>query len=195
MNAERLAELETYAVHEAGHAVVAALAGFPISYVTIRAKWPAGGKIQYRNRRSAPYTRPNLMRVACAGAIAEDLAAINHRADVMDGALTDLQHLRDMARKEWHQGHQPGHTVVDVARDAWAQAFDLVMGNAGAVAAVTQALLASPRALTGAQIRDLVPNAPDLTPDAVPDDARDFWPISYSRLRWTPGRPPKRRPA
>ncbi len=61
----------------------------------------------------------------------------------------------------------------------------VVTDHYGAILAVTDGLLASPRALTGAEVQALVVGAAPARPEWTPDPSR-FW-ISR-RTRWTADR-------
>jgi hypothetical protein len=174
------------AVHEAGHAVVATLAGLSIRYVSIAALG-GGGVTVVRDRRTFPMLE--MTAVLCAGMAAEDITGVEDRWEIVDSSASgDVKNIREACR-EWHAGAD-GVTVLDLAARSWALAFDMVVENYGAVLAVAERLHAGRKALTGPEVRACIAGASTMRPEVLAEDGRTFWVPAYSALRnWGPARP------
>jgi hypothetical protein len=181
----------SYAVHEAGHAVVAILTGIAVRYATIAPRG-GGGVVVLRPRRR-DFPAQESIAISCAGMIAEDVAGTDERWDIAEASQGgDITNIRDDARA-WHAASGAA-TVLGLCERSWAMAFDLVVDNYGAVLAVAEQLLTSCKALTGPEIRACINNAPTVRPTSVPADGRAFWIPSYSSLRnWGPAARRKRK--
>jgi hypothetical protein len=174
------------AVHEAGHAVTAILAGFSVRYATLHPRnRDYAGMVVLHDRRRWP--RQESLAISCAGMIAQDVAGTDERRSITElSDQGDILAIREYARR-WHASTDDGATVLDLIARSWELAFDLVVENYGAVIAVAERLLTSRRAVTGTQIHTCMASAPTIRPDEVPTDARQFWVPDYSALRsWKP---------
>ncbi len=184
----------SFAVHEAGHAVVATLTGLAVRYATLAARG-GGALVVLRGRRSG-FPPKESIAVSCAGMIAQDIAGTDERWDIaQDSHAGDVTDIRADARA-WHAKIGDA-TVQAIIEQSWALAFDVVVDNYGAVLAVAERLLDSRKALTGPEIRACVNAAPTARPDQVPADGRTFWLPDHSSLRnWGPAaRRPRKTPA
>ena len=80
-------------IHEAGHAVVATLLGFPPSYATIKARAGYGGYVFYGNETSSECSKQDCLDricIAMAGRAAE-IAFYGEEKGVSSGASSDLK--------------------------------------------------------------------------------------------------------
>jgi hypothetical protein len=207
------------ACHEAGHGVAAIVMDWPFRYATLRPRRAdAVGQVlwapnAWRVTRSGRW-EPELM-VYAAGPATEDLAVggdPERRRDIArrnaHTVRADLLMLRVGCRHVWHHVHNPEHypgdaelrpsvdpawTVADIAGHAWRRAVELVWERWPAILEAADALQASSRALTQADLRRIVASTPVTTPqedeewgEALTDADLEFWPGRYSRLAWRP---------
>ena len=201
---------ELTAVHEAGHAVAAAVLGVPIRYISLRPRNAhADGHMvgRWRDERRRQWL-PELV-VAAAGMVAEDaLKGGEDRRSTVTAGADDLHELRGLARYTWCRAHDddgydhqldppidPAWTVLDIVTHAWRQAHLLLAAHNEALWSVADELESTTRAMPGARVRHLVAQAEqDKSPLAADDVAAalaalEFWPARHSRLAWTaPGR-------
>ena len=200
------------AMHEAGHAVAAAVTRVPFRYVTIRprdpgmagrVRMPAAGARACRGR-----WRSHIVTSA-AGLIAQDLWLVDQvtgmSRDQLRGrylvpaAGIDLQDMRRSARYAWHcaqdpaewgvltPGVSPDATVLDLVENAWPYAVRLVHEHWAAVLEVAAELVTHRRALSQARVRHLVDAYAGQDPHSEPGPcALTFWPQRHSRLAWRP---------
>jgi len=167
------------AVHEAGHAVAAIRLGVAVRYATIAPR-DGGGAVVLRPLRTG-FPAQAAIAISCAGLVAQDVAGVDGRWVIVDGAEADVTSIRQYARS-WHAACDDA-TVLGLIAMSWAMAFDLVVANYGAVLAVADRLMSSRSALSGPEIREIVDDAPAVAPTSVPSDGRDFWVPGYSGLR------------
>lgn len=189
---------EIVAVHEAGHAVLAVRSGWPVRYVTLASRTPGSVAHVTFPDYEVDVDTWDEMAVSAGGPIAHDLrTGCRDRPPIVRGATDDLADftlLREAAR--FHRaavlaGAPPEHglarraTVQQIAAAAWTDAAHRVAADYGAVLAVAEALLQSPRALTGPQIRALIDATPTvaLPPQTVQQAAR-FWPAWFTTPGW-----------
>lgn len=188
---------ELVAIHEAGHAVVSVRLDVPFRYVTLQARG-AVGRVKARQRKSGCECW-RIAAAAAAGPLVQDIATgCRNRPGVLPGARLDFAEVRDCARLIWQAARRGEPTGMDlprratvrkIAEVAWVEAHRIVAADYGAVLAVAEALLRSPRALTGAEVRRLVDGAHRVEPPAVATLAGDFWPSWFMRDWWTPEPP------
>ena len=183
------------AIHEAGHAVIATRAGFPIRYVTLASR-TKGSEAHVKMRdEEVEYSVWDSMAFSAAGVIAHDIGSgCRDRVFVAEGGGYDFEVLLDDARFTRaafrdgacsERGLPQRATVRQIAVAAWADTYQRVVADYGAILAVTDALLRSHQALTSAAIRRLVEGATavELPPHA--HLAETFWPPRFmSRGAW-----------
>jgi hypothetical protein len=194
ISATRPLERELLALHEAGHAVVMIRTGVPVRYATLAAR-DTGGQVVHGALPANLWWR-NGLALSAAGPIAE-MAVNDDLGDIVDASREDLNDVREDARRVWKLAQaQPRHPeVVDVPRGAtvltiaelgWAHAHDLVVKHFAEIQAVAAALLASRRALTGRQIREIADATTGAVRSGLPAGAGEFWPTQYLRWKWAP---------
>lgn len=174
--------------HEAGHAVIATSLGLPVRYVTLRPQGGMAGHVLYRDRRRLPWRDTGT--VYLAGIAAEQMLTTD-RADLIHGGLTDLHNARRVARGliAWRSRRptqtdvDPGWSEWDVGAFLWRRAVDMVTANLNAVTWLADLLLASPRAVTIRQIRQVIAGS-----DPVDDPPRaadaEWWIPRHTRMQW-----------
>jgi hypothetical protein len=203
-------EREATAWHEAGHAVAAAALGRPVRYVSLRPRdRDTAGHVMLRwSDERNPLWLPDMI-ITAAGMVAEDwLRCGEDRWDTAAGGRDDLHELRGQARYTWYRAHpDDGHDyrldpavdaswgVRDIAIHAWRQTHLLLVQHGDALREVAEELAASPRAMPGRRVRELVAQAGTTAEDDDFEQLRanlaliDFWPAEHSRLRWDIPRP------
>lgn len=183
------------AIHEAGHAVIGVRFGWPLRYVTLKARAEgAHAQAKYADREVATTTW-DMMAGAAAGALAQDIASgCLDRQWITEGSEPDFEEIRELARftrDAWRGGRaRPSRglskraTVRQIAAAAWIDTHRMVTADWGAILAVAEALLRSRRALTGRQVRGLVHAADTVATPAHAHMAADFWPAWFMPGGW-----------
>lgn len=179
--------------HEAAHAVVAAVRGTPIRYVTIRPRRAGHNGVTVLRHPKVERPWQDYGAVLAAGPIADDIyTGITQRPHLARPA-GDLNLLRTAAREvrqETRAGNPPLGVVVSrqstvraIAALAWNDAHQELAAHYGAVLAVAERMLSSRRTLTGAEIGHLIATA---EPAGLPHAglAADFWPAWFMKGWW-----------
>ncbi len=183
----------TVAIHEAGHAVTATRAGWPLRYVTLAPR-AHGGRGQVRPYSYAVGTDTwDEMVVFAAGPIAHDIITGCRNRMPIIASLSDFEHIRDAARYTHHavrageplvKGLPRTTTVRQYVVASWADACRQVMDDWGAVLAVADALLDSRRAVSGKAIRRIVAAAAPVEPPPHAHLAASFWASGFTPPGW-----------
>lgn len=175
--------------HEAGHAVAAAVLNQPLRYVTLRPQGGNAGHVMYRrDQQWLPWRETGI--VLLAGIAAEQMLNPD-RDDLVDGGRDDLNNTRHIARRAiaWRAKHpaqtdiDPGWSEWDIGALFWRRAVDMVTEHIDAIDWLTDLLLASPRAVTARQIREVLAGSD--RNDERPDRGADEWWIPrHTRMQW-----------
>lgn len=187
--------------HEAGHAVAAATLNVSFRYLTLAPRHPAmaGAVMVCRPPRRTRSEWEPLLIVSAAGmaaaAMSTGIRYSRRRQIIADGGWADTRMLRDWCRNVWEHAQLGGHlapaidpdwTVADIAAHVWRRAVDLVDAHWPAVGWVADAALSSDRAITQAQVRQMVAGAEPGPAGDVPDRDKiaEWWLPKHTRLRW-----------
>jgi hypothetical protein len=174
------------AVHEAAHVVVALANGIQIQYVTMNSR--NGGSLAHVRlpRRAKNYQCHHVMATSAAGAIAMDIAnqcrARNVNTRTAGDDFAEVRYCARLVRDAQQAGEPTGMdlparaSVRQIAEVAWRGTYRTVVSQYGAITALAEELLASPRALTGRDCQRIIDGADTVTVPEWAPRAEQFWP-------------------
>jgi hypothetical protein len=152
------------AYHEAGHAVIGAYLGLPITYVDIRPTYFTHGVTQYSTASTTQSYYQMLwksMVLSYAGSLAELI--LNDDVNLVRGHAGDIAHIQENANLIWHAGVRIDgvfyQTPFDLMDQARTHAQILVSKHAEDIRRVSSELLVK-KQLAVSEIIDLLPDLP-----------------------------------